>query len=151
MALFGAPADYAALRANARASVMDLAVVSLGWYREFHRLRRCLPPAPTPPPGEVALAFAIRLGEVPGLTAESAVEITGSFAAWARKYPLTLAPGGEHFEVALSLPPGMYQYKFVVDGTWTAAPSQPTVDDGTGNLNNLVVAGTRRDEEEGDF
>ena len=53
--------------------------------------------------------------------------------------------------MALSLPPGMYQYKFVVDGTWTAAPSQPTVDDGTGNLNNLVVAGTRRDEEEGDF
>jgi hypothetical protein len=138
------------LRANARASVMDLAVVSQGWFREFHRLRRCLPPAPQPLPSEVAVAFAIKVGEVPGLTSESAVEITGSFAGWARKHPLTLAPGGGCFEAALSLLPGTYQFKFVVDGTWTTAPSVQVADDGTGNMNNIIVVQGEADQE-GDF
>jgi glycogen synthase len=141
---------YAQLRANARASVMDLAVVSLGWAREFYRLRRCLPPAPTPPAPEALVPFAITVGEVPGLSADSVVELTGSWTSWARKYPLALEqPGRRVFSASLPLPPGTFQFKFVVDGVWTAAPSLSTVDDGTGNINNVVsVAPPRLDDDE---
>jgi hypothetical protein len=130
---------YARLRANARASVMDLAVVSLAWFREFHRLRRALPPAPRRAPGPVATRFEIRVGEVPGLSSDSIVLVTGSFSGWGRQFPLPLAPGGERFEASLPLLPGTHQFKYIVDGTWTTAPSQPSVDDGTGNVNNVVT------------
>ena len=56
---------------------MDLAVVSLGWFREFHRLRRCLPPAQQRPPAETPTRFAIQMGEVPGLSPESSVQVRG--------------------------------------------------------------------------
>ena len=140
LAVYSRPEDYATLRANARASVMDLAVVSLGWAREFFRLRRCLPPAPAPPPPEMVLFFSINVGEVPGLSGDSVVELTGSWASWARKYPMALSADGKRFETTLALPPGTFQFKFVVDGVWTTAPSLPAVDDGTGNVNNVITS-----------
>jgi hypothetical protein len=151
IAVYHSP-GYAQIRANARASVMDLAVVSLAWFREFHRLRRALPPAPQKPQAMGIAKFALQLGEIPALTADSVVEVTGSFGGqfivlppcvrlcnptycivgWQRKTKLNfVAPN--RFEAELSLPPGTFQYKFVVDGKWSASPSYPTVDDGTGN------------------
>ena len=34
------------------------------------------------------------------------------------------------------LPPGVYQYKFIVDGEWKYAPDQPAMYDEMGNVNN---------------
>jgi glycogen synthase len=79
IAVYSKPAEYARLRANARASVMDLEVVSKAWFREFHRLRRALPPPPVRTSDEHVVEFAIRTGAVPGLTTDSTVAITGSF------------------------------------------------------------------------
>jgi glycogen synthase len=128
--------EYQLLRRNARASVMDLDVVSKAWFREFYRLRRALPPPPTKLTEEIPVSFSIGVGDVPGLTADSTVEITGSFAAWSRKYPMV--KNGDMFECVVPLPAGTYQYKFVVDGHWTSSPYEPTADDGTGNINNLI-------------
>jgi hypothetical protein len=132
MAIFHNQHQYAQIRANSRASVMDLSVVSLAWFREFHRLRRCLPPAPRRPPASVPVQFTLRVGEVPGCTRDSVVEVTGSFAAWTRKLPLTLSATGETFDATLDVAPGTYVYKFVVDGVWTTAPSAPVASDSAG-------------------
>ena len=36
------------------------------------------------------------------------------------------------------IPPGVYQYKFIVDGAWKYAPEQPAMYDERGNVNNVV-------------
>lgn len=43
------------------------------------------------------------------------------------------------FSTVLYLPPGKYEYKFIVDGAWHYDPRQPVVTDEVGNLNNIVV------------
>jgi hypothetical protein len=43
------------------------------------------------------------------------------------------------FSTVLYLPPGKYEYKFIVDGAWHYDPHQPVVTDEVGNLNNIVV------------
>lgn len=43
------------------------------------------------------------------------------------------------FSTVLYLPPGKYEYKFIVDGAWHYDPRQPVVTDESGNLNNFVV------------
>jgi hypothetical protein len=42
------------------------------------------------------------------------------------------------FTTILQLPPGAYQYKFIVDGKWQVDPSQKTVLDPTGQVNNVL-------------
>jgi hypothetical protein len=115
LAVYAAPSDYARLRSNARASVMDLSVVSLAWLREFHRVRRCLPPAPRRPVARVPVRFAVRTGEIPGVTAATCLEVTGSFTGWSSRVPLAVSAvrgggaGGEAaalFTATLELPPG---------------------------------------------
>jgi len=46
------------------------------------------------------------------------------------------------FSTVLYLPPGKYEYKFIVDGAWHYDPRQPVVTDESGNLNNFVVVET---------
>ena len=36
------------------------------------------------------------------------------------------------------LPPGVYQYKFIVDGIWRYAPDLPAAYDEMGNVNNIT-------------
>ena len=36
------------------------------------------------------------------------------------------------------LPPGVYQYKFIVDGEWQYDPSQPAMYDEMNNVNNVI-------------
>ncbi len=38
----------------------------------------------------------------------------------------------------MNLPPGQYQYKFIVDNKWRYAHDLPTVTDRDGNVNNMV-------------
>lgn len=74
------------------------------------------------------------------------VEVRGSWDAWGD--PTPLKPGAGEWlgcSVRLPLPPGVYMYKFVVDGVWMHDAHKPTVSDGAGGLNNAVrvlTAGT---------
>ena len=42
------------------------------------------------------------------------------------------------FTTTLALAPGLYLYKFIVDGVWLASPREPAADDGKGNVNNVL-------------
>lgn len=134
--IYGRREIYERVRSNAKASVMDLAVVSKAWWREFYRLRRALPPPPARDgAGEAApvpVTISIGVGDVPGLTHEATVEVAGSFSSWTRRHRLERA-GADEFSVTLAVPAGVYQFKFIVDGAWTTSPKLPTLDDGTGN------------------
>jgi hypothetical protein len=65
------------------------------------------------------------------------VEIAGSFTNWQRRpmFRNTADPG--MWGVKYDLPPGTYQYKFVIDGNWIVDPEnlQP-LPDGQGNINS---------------
>ncbi len=72
----------------------------------------------------------------------SSVWLTGSFAGWAPNPAagaLPLVPEGAVWRVTLRLPPGIYQYKLIVDGTrWVEDPANPQrTDDGFGGFNSV--------------
>jgi 5'-AMP-activated protein kinase regulatory beta subunit len=64
------------------------------------------------------------------------VFVTGSFNDWKEKLPLNMSE--KDFTLIRNLPPGTYQYKFVVDGKWVHAQDQPISTDIKGNTNNFV-------------
>jgi hypothetical protein len=64
------------------------------------------------------------------------VFVTGTWNNWKDMIPLRRS---EHdFTAILELPPGLHQYKFIVDGKWRHAPEQPVAADSKGNLNNCM-------------
>ena len=82
----------------------------------------------------------------------SGVHIAGTFQAPAgfpaNWNPATTAltdPDGDHiWEVSVTVPAGVYLYKFVNGNTWSGAEAVPTscgLDDGGGNVNRQVVVG----------
>jgi len=60
------------------------------------------------------------------------VKIAGDFTCWVQ------VPMPER-EIHFRLPPGMYAFKFIVDGVWMFDMRRPTVRDADGNTNNLVT------------
>lgn len=64
------------------------------------------------------------------------MELQGSFDNWASRQAMPRTSAG-HTLVKM-LAPGVYQYKFIVDGEWRYAADQPAVLDEMGNVNNLV-------------
>ena len=68
----------------------------------------------------------------------SVVVLTGSFNAWHQSQLLFAREGGE-WVCRVDLDPGVYRYKFIVDGDWLLDPSNPeTAEDEAGNVNNVV-------------
>lgn len=67
----------------------------------------------------------------------SVVEVEGSFDGWQTRTQLHRS-GNREFSVIKSFPPGVYQYKFIVDGEWMYAPDQPAMYDEMGNVNNVL-------------
>jgi cyclomaltodextrinase len=69
------------------------------------------------------------------------VTAAGSFNGWNKAAtPLRRLPDGKTWEVTLSLAPGVYQYKFVIDdNTWEPDPNAPRIDDGNGNINSQLL------------
>jgi len=64
------------------------------------------------------------------------VAVTGTWNNWNEIHPLNRS---EHdFTSILELPPGVHQYKFIVDGKWKHAPEQPVATDSRGNINNCM-------------
>jgi 1,4-alpha-glucan branching enzyme len=70
------------------------------------------------------------------------VLVTGSFSAWQGRR--ALQPAGAFWETTIDVQPGRYEYFFLVDGRPTVNPDVPSLPDGFGGRNNvLVVPGTR--------
>lgn len=69
----------------------------------------------------------------------SEVYLSGEFNGWAgRSLPLSRQADGR-WETALSLAPGRYQYKFIIDGTWIPDPlAKENVMNEHGTLNSVV-------------
>ena len=72
--------------------------------------------------------------------AGSRVFIAGSFNAWdPSAHPLTYHPAEGLFRVTLLLAPGLYEYKFVVDGVWHVDVRCPHwALNGNGTLNSVI-------------
>lgn len=67
------------------------------------------------------------------------VAVSGSFEpGWERLQPMNRDPAGR-WSVVLSLPPGRYELQFLVDGIWHHDPRMPSIEDGLGGRNNLLV------------
>ncbi|HEX8354121.1 MAG TPA: DUF3471 domain-containing protein [Pyrinomonadaceae bacterium] len=68
----------------------------------------------------------------------SVVVLTGSFNNWSQSQ-LLFAREGDEWVCRVDLDPGVYRYKFIVDGDWLLDPSNPdTAEDEAGNLNNVL-------------
>ena len=69
--------------------------------------------------------------------AERSVKVAGTFNNW-EPQSLDYNSDGDFFAKSFVIPPGTYTYKYVVDGEWMHDPSKETVDDGKGNVNNVI-------------
>jgi Glycogen recognition site of AMP-activated protein kinase/Domain of unknown function (DUF3471) len=68
----------------------------------------------------------------------SVVVLAGTFNGW-NQSQLLFGREGDEWVCRVDLDPGVYQYKFVVDGDWLLDPSNPdTVEDEAGNVNNVI-------------
>ncbi|KAK1324437.1 hypothetical protein QJS10_CPA01g01515 [Acorus calamus] len=69
------------------------------------------------------------------------VQVMGSFDGWTRGEEMSAEYDGVYakFSTTLSLRPGRYQIKFMVDGEWQLSPEYPTVGEGLTKNNLLVV------------
>jgi 5'-AMP-activated protein kinase regulatory beta subunit len=87
----------------------------------------------------LSLSFSIHLSfaKYTGTQGGSVVEVEGSFDGWQTRTQLHRS-GNREFSVIKSFPPGVYQYKFIVDGEWKYAPDQPAMYDEMGNVNNVL-------------
>ena len=75
--------------------------------------------------------------------------LAGDFTGWAPDDPRwRMRWNGEYFELTVELPPGRYQYRFVIDGSWNDpreafATSEPVpsgiVPDGIGSWNAVLI------------
>src|SRR5215471_11592877 len=75
------------------------------------------------------------------LPSAKSVAVAGSFNSWdVKKAPLRKDSNGG-WKGAVSLPPGRYEYRFVVNGTeWLTDPSaKESVDNGMGGSNSVLV------------
>ena len=67
------------------------------------------------------------------------VSVSGSFDPWWQKrHPLKKGRDGL-WQVVLDLAPGRYEFLFLVDGRWRHDPRLPTVEDGLGGHNNVLL------------
>lgn len=93
------------------------------------------PPAPSaaPVPGGVLFRIAA--------PAAARVSVVGNFNNWdPAATPLSDSTGDGAWERILRLPPGRYQYMFLVDGKWITPPNAPhIVQDGFGRQNGLLI------------
>lgn len=64
------------------------------------------------------------------------VQVEGSFDRWTKRH--TMQKSGKDYTIVQLLPPGVYQYKFIVDGQWRHDPNLPSMYDEMGNVNNVM-------------
>ncbi len=90
---------------------------------------------PTPTEKEIRLLL-----EVPGATR---VQIAGDFNSWvAEDVEQVSEEGKQLWRKVLSLRPGSYQYKYLVDGNWISDPTNANkVSDSYGGVNSVITIG----------
>ena len=67
------------------------------------------------------------------------VQLSGGFNAWSPEVTPLKRQADGHWETTLALPPGRYEYKFVVDGHWIPDPhSKENVLNPHGTLNSVI-------------
>jgi hypothetical protein len=87
------------------------------------------------PPPSLKGATSFRLK---GYADASVVAVAGSFNNW-NQSQILFAREGDGWVCRLDLKPGIYTYKFIIDGNWLLDPSNPdTAEDEAGNVNNVV-------------
>lgn len=64
------------------------------------------------------------------------VHLTGSFNNWKKK--IRLQKSSEDFSTIVDMPPGMHQFKFIVDDEWKCSEDLPVGSDSEGNLVNCL-------------
>ena len=82
--------------------------------------------------------------EAPSKDVPKEVMIQGSWKKWQAVDRLTREvdeAGRVFFRISLTLHPGTYQYKFIVDGEWRCDELSPSSTDEYGNCNNYVKVG----------
>ncbi len=69
------------------------------------------------------------------------VSIAGNFNHWSPNHDRLTGPGKKGiWIIVLPLPPGRYEYRFILnDKKWVLDPSVPSVDDGLGDKNSFFV------------
>jgi AMP-activated protein kinase-like protein len=92
-----------------------------------------------PDAGAATCTKAFRLD---GHSLAGAVSLTGSFVSWAGTappaVPFTKGLDGA-WTGSYAFAAGMHQYKYIVDTTWIADPTNPdTADDGFGGTNSVI-------------
>lgn len=74
----------------------------------------------------------------PGATS---VFISGSFNEWSPDATPLLNTGDGSWAVEIALPPGRYEYRFIVDGAWVDDPQAAEVAPSPfGNVNAVLIA-----------
>lgn len=67
------------------------------------------------------------------------VQISGNFpASWGQQLSLSRDLNGE-WSIDLDLPPGRYEYQFLIDKLWAYKESVPNIPDGFGGRNNILI------------
>ena len=85
-------------------------MVSLGWYREFFRMRRALPPAPQASIVSQGVVVTLPVeGADARVTPSSHVVVRCSATSWRVDTPAQFVPGPDRFEATLVVDPGQYQ------------------------------------------
>lgn len=67
------------------------------------------------------------------------VAVSGNFEPGWEKLHLMKRDRAGRWSVVLSLPPGRYELQFLVDGAWRHDPRMPSIEDGLGGRNNVLV------------
>ncbi len=85
-------------------------------------------------PRVVEVTFALHRAEA------KEVYLCGDFNYWSpRSIRMIRHEGNGHWEKRLTLPPGRYEYKFIVDGEWMADPDAPQdVANTFGSINSIM-------------
>lgn len=69
------------------------------------------------------------------------VILTGSFNQWNEK-SIKMVRSGSDWKIRLKMPPGIYEYKFIVDGHWTEDPENAfKVENQHGTYNSILSVG----------
>ena len=68
--------------------------------------------------------------------ADREVQVAGSWNQWTPR-DLDLV-GDDTWMLSLSIPPGTFQYKYIIDGVWIHDPSKKWLQDAEGNVNNVL-------------
>ena len=89
-------------------------------------------------PAPVAVRFVLR-----GAPTAAHVTLVGDFNGWnTTATPLGRTPSGTVWTVDVRVPPGRYDYAFVVDGhQWIPDPTAPLTPDAFGNPTSVLVVG----------